>query len=189
MYGLTYVLAGDGYSGKIVAGSAMNRKNNLIIYEDVYRAATKEFGLWEQVRVDFGKEFYLLLFIQEKLREGRGDPDIAPYRQTGSRDNHNIERIWVEMNHQVTYPLKRAIIEMDNQGLINMQSDMDKFCVSEIVQAVAAVGMIRMIVAWNHHSIPRHGIPNVLQEQQNGAIQMHPSEIPPMEEAVRLCRQ
>ena len=58
MYGLTYVLARDGYSGKIVAGSVMNRKNNLIIYEDVYRAATLEFGLWEQVRVDFGKELF-----------------------------------------------------------------------------------------------------------------------------------
>ena len=95
----------------------------------------------------------------------------------------------MEMNHSVTYPLKRALIEMDNQGSIDMQSDTDKFCVSEIAQAVAAVGMIRMIAAWNDHSIPRHGIPNVLQDQHNGTIQMHPTEILPMDEAVGLYRQ
>ena len=78
---------------------------------------------------------------------------------------------------------------MDNQGLIDMQSDTDKFCVSEIAPAVAAVRIIRIIAAWNDHSIPRHGIPNVLQDQQNGTIQIHPTEKPPMEEAVGLYRQ
>ena len=38
MYGITYVLARDGYSGKITAGAVMPRKNNLIIYDKVYRS-------------------------------------------------------------------------------------------------------------------------------------------------------
>ena len=29
MFGLVYVLARDGFSGKIVAGAVMNRKNNM----------------------------------------------------------------------------------------------------------------------------------------------------------------
>lgn len=37
MYGVTHVVAVDGFSKKIVAHSTMPIKNNLIIYEEVYR--------------------------------------------------------------------------------------------------------------------------------------------------------
>ena len=56
MFGLVYVLARDGFSGKIVAGAVMNRKNNIIIYEEVYRSAVLEFGLWQQIRVDHARK-------------------------------------------------------------------------------------------------------------------------------------
>ena len=36
-YGVTHVIAVDGFSGKIVAHTTMPVKNNLIIYENVYR--------------------------------------------------------------------------------------------------------------------------------------------------------
>ena len=79
MYGITYVLARDGYSGKITAGAIMARKNNLTIYDEVYRNTVLTYGLWEQVRVDYGREFYLILYMQEKLRDQRGNPSIVPY--------------------------------------------------------------------------------------------------------------
>lgn len=37
MYGLTEVSACDGYSGKIVAFVTMPVKNNILIYENIYR--------------------------------------------------------------------------------------------------------------------------------------------------------
>ena len=37
-------------------------KNNSTMYE---RVKTPEYGLWEQVRVDHEKEFYLTLYIHE----------------------------------------------------------------------------------------------------------------------------
>ena len=37
VFGVTYVTALDDYSGKIVAGVTMPRKNNLVIYDRVYR--------------------------------------------------------------------------------------------------------------------------------------------------------
>uniref|UniRef100_A0A1A8SPT9 Uncharacterized protein n=1 Tax=Nothobranchius rachovii TaxID=451742 RepID=A0A1A8SPT9_9TELE len=39
MFGVTHVLAVDGYSSKIVAHSTMPVKNNLVIYEEIYRPA------------------------------------------------------------------------------------------------------------------------------------------------------
>lgn len=80
-YGVTYVMARDGYSGKIVGAAIMPRKNNEIIYANVFRAAVNEYGLWNQLRVDHGKEFYLTLYMQEKFRIGRGDANIPPYVQ------------------------------------------------------------------------------------------------------------
>jgi len=62
--------------------------------------------VWDQVRVDHGKEFYLVLYVHEKLRVGRGNRAIAPYAQTTSTCNHVIGRIWVELNHRVTCPIK-----------------------------------------------------------------------------------
>lgn len=40
MYGLTEVSACDGYSGKIVAFATMPVKNNVLIYEQIYRYST-----------------------------------------------------------------------------------------------------------------------------------------------------
>ncbi|KAF0023447.1 hypothetical protein F2P81_024077 [Scophthalmus maximus] len=71
MFGVTHVLAVDGFSKKIVSHSTMPVKNNLIIYEEVYRPAVLSYGLWDQVKVDCGREFYLMLFMQEKLAEYR----------------------------------------------------------------------------------------------------------------------
>ena len=42
MYGVTYVLCRDGYSGKILAGAIMPRNNDLTIYETVYRSAKRQ---------------------------------------------------------------------------------------------------------------------------------------------------
>lgn len=134
-YGVTYVLARDGFSGKIVGTSIMSLKNNEVIYEDVLRKCLLEYGLWDEVRVDHGKEFYLMLYIQEQLRkEGRGDPHIAPYLQTSSTYNHIIERIWVEVNKRVTYPIKAVIVLMDDERAINMENRTDKYCVSIVLR-------------------------------------------------------
>ena len=43
MYGLTEVSACDGYSGKIVAFATMPVKNNVLIYENVYRYSIQQF--------------------------------------------------------------------------------------------------------------------------------------------------
>lgn len=41
-------------------------------------------GMVEQVRVDCGAEFFLTLFIQEKMRQVYGSREIAPFVQTPS---------------------------------------------------------------------------------------------------------
>lgn len=62
--------------------------------------------LWDQIHVDYGLEFYLVLDMQEKVRSQRGNQYITPYRQTTSQENHVIERIWVEVTIELLIPSK-----------------------------------------------------------------------------------
>ena len=51
-----------------------------------------EYGLWNQVRVDHGREWNLSLFVQEQLSDLRYNKEKAPHLQTPSTmvsDLHN----------------------------------------------------------------------------------------------------
>ena len=50
-----------------------------------FRKTTLEYGLFDQIRVDGGKEFYLILGIQEHLSNYRQNQKILPYRQIESQ--------------------------------------------------------------------------------------------------------
>ena len=85
MYGVTHVAAIDGFSGKVVRTSTMPIKNNQLIYEQIFRPVTLEYGLWDQIRVDHGAEFLLSLYVQESLSQHRTDTSRRCYARTESK--------------------------------------------------------------------------------------------------------
>ena len=162
-------MARDDYSGMIVAFSAMPVKNNLIIYDEIYSHFTMTYGLWDQVRVDGGQEFNLVCHIQEHLRDQRKNPAIDPFQSTKSTDNI-IERIWVEVNSRVNYPIKNALGQFATDGLIDMTQDHVKFGVSPVSCRVAKVGLQLFAEICNHYSILLKGLPIDLMAQNNKAM-------------------
>ena len=66
-YGCTHVLMIDGCSRLIVGFTSIPMKNPVLIYEYVFRLAVLKYGVWEEVRMDHGREFALVIFIQEML--------------------------------------------------------------------------------------------------------------------------
>ena len=46
------------------------------------------FGLWDQIHVDKGREWYLMLYIHNTLAHLRGNVSKSPYVQTSSTKVH-----------------------------------------------------------------------------------------------------
>ena len=65
-----------------------------------------------------------------------------------------VERIWVEVNGRVNYPIKAVLIEMEENGEIDLCCEHVKFCVSWYTMHVAHIGTSTFVAAWNEHRIP-----------------------------------
>lgn len=68
--------------------------------------------------------------------------------------NHMVERIWVEVNARVNYPIKVVLIQMMESGEFDLENEMHAFCVSWFAIKLAAVGVQLFVSSWNEHPIP-----------------------------------
>ena len=73
---------------------------------------------------------------------------------TLSLQNHAVERLWVEINCRTNYPIKRALVNMENDGVIDLEDEVTKFCVSWVTRQVVEVGIQYTVDSWNSHPIP-----------------------------------
>ncbi|KAK9977189.1 hypothetical protein ABG768_019010 [Culter alburnus] len=129
----------------------------MAIYDAVYRPAATHYGMWDKLCVDHGKEFYLSLYMQERLSEYRHNQQRAPYLQTQSTRNHTVERMLPEINNQVNFPLKEALVQLQDQEAIDIEDSLTRFCTSNLTDQI---GINRFVHSWNAHRFP--GIPNQL---------------------------
>lgn len=187
MYGVTHVLAIDGYSRKIIRCITLPVKNPIAIYDLLFRPILVQEGLWDQVRVDHGTEFNLMLAVQNDLASHRVRQDHFPYVQSTSRLNHRVERFWPDVNQRVNYSMKEKLIEMEATDEIEMRDPLTKFCVSWVTIQVASVGLIEFIQSWNAHRMdgPRGGIPNK-QAERCGITPLQYATIPTTDTAVAM---
>ena len=62
--------------------------------------------------------------------------------------------MWCEVNVRVNYPIKAILVQMVDQGEINIDNPLHFFCISWISIRVAFVGIELFVNSWNHHPIP-----------------------------------
>ena len=65
----------------------------------------------------------------------------------------SIERFWPEVNVRVNYPIKKGLVELDNNLMTDISCEIQKVCVSFVACAVANHGLKIMIISWNTHTI------------------------------------
>ena len=65
-----------------------------------------------------------------------------------------MERIWVEINSRVNYPVKLCLVKMEESGELNMDLQSHKFCVSWFAIRVCSVGTKLAVDSWNEHPVP-----------------------------------
>ena len=68
--------------------------------------------------------------------------------------NHTIERMWVEVNKRINYPIKEALVDMESKGDINMDDQLHQFCSSWLALHVSNAGAKYFVASWNAHPIP-----------------------------------
>ena len=61
---------------------------------------------------------------------------------------------WVEANSRANYPVKAALNEMCNSGILQVGNEAVKYCISLYAMNVINVGLKYDIAAWNCHPIP-----------------------------------
>lgn len=79
---------------------------------------------------------------------------ISSQRSLISIQNHIVERIWVEVNVRVNYPIKETLIRMLDQGDISTDDQQCRFCISWFTLRVANIGLNLLVSSWNEHPIP-----------------------------------
>ena len=188
MFGVTHILAVDGFSMKIVGMVTMPVKNAVTIYHTLLRPLLSTEILWEQIRVDHGSEFALVATVQTLLACYCRRSSRPPIFKTSSSNNLQVERLWVEVNHRINYPVKRALVALESAGEIDMGDRITKFCVSWTTINVLQSATKNFVAAWNKHRIPgsRGGIPNVLARRKNQVVKLTPANIPSTQTAVQF---
>ena len=78
----------------------------------------------------------------------------GPWSHHNFFKNHIVERIWVEINRRVNYPIKSCLITLQQAGDINIDCPHTWYCVSWFTIRVANVGTTIAVNSWNDHPIP-----------------------------------
>ena len=190
-FGVTHVLAVDGFSRKIVGLITLPIKNAIAIYHALMRPLLISEGMWQQVRVDHGTEFCLLIAIQQHLANMQPQQNRHlwyPVMQSTSTHNHRVERLWVEVNRRVNYPIKRILVALEANGIIDLSSNVIKFCVSYSTIKVLAEALLLLVQSWNNHRIPgaSGGVPNVLASSRNNITSIPRCQISTTDQAIHL---
>ena len=56
-----------------------------------------------------------------------------------------MERLWVEFNKRVNYPIKYILVKMEEEGILDMDLPVDRFCVSWFTLNIANIGVLYQV--------------------------------------------
>lgn len=64
-----------------------------------------------------------------------------------------VERQWVDLDSRVFYPLKRCLIQLEENGEIDIEHPVQKNAVSVVSCMLVEIGVQRYITSHNHQRV------------------------------------
>ena len=94
----------------------------------------------------------------------------------------------MEVNQRINYPVKRVLVAVEENGVIDLSDDVVKFCVSWTTINVITPALIRFVGSWNNHRIPgvSGGIPNILASSMRNIVPFRQCHVPTTDQAINL---
>ncbi|KAB0805136.1 hypothetical protein PPYR_02106 [Photinus pyralis] len=130
----------DGFSRAIIYLECLtNNKANSVT----------EFGLPSRVRGDRGTEN---ISVARYMIEQRG-MNRGSFLVGRSVHNQRIERLWAEVNRIVTKHFKELFYYMEDQGLLDENSEIDLFCLCHIYLPRIRQSLNQFVQQWNYHGL------------------------------------
>ena len=186
-YGCTHV---QSYScSRMVCGfGTMKIKNPIVIYHKIFRASIEKYGVWNQLRIDHGKEFVLTIFVQELLESYRYPCNKTPWKQTASTDNYVVERFWPQVNSSVNYPIKKILSKIGHEYDYDLSDPFIKHNLSFICCNLARGLFQHLVQSWNYHRVPAPDGCILIQnmEMTNRIPPLNLAFLPSTDKAVRM---
>ena len=149
-YGCTHIVTIDGCSRMVCGFGTMEIKNLIVIYDKIFRPAIAKYGVWNQLRIDHGKEFLLIIFVQELIESYRYSRNKTPWKKTASTDNYVVERFWPEKNSRVNYPIKKILSKIVD----DLNDPIIKHSLSFICCNLARGPFQYLVQSWSYHRAP-----------------------------------
>jgi len=138
-----------------------------------HRLLLMEHGLWDQLRVDHGNEWVLMLSVQKKINWHIFATTYLTPQSTNIQTSVFIPSVWYayicilihhtlcymycriiqlsvfwpEVSSRVNYPIKACLIEMN---IFDIDAETHKFCVSWFCLRVATIGCPLCVKSWIH---------------------------------------
>ena len=147
----------DGYSQLIVFLNCASNNRALTVLEG-FLSAVYSYGLPQKLRTDRGGEN---IDAWRFMIEQRGNDKCVIVGS--SVHNERIERLWRDVHRAVLSPFKEIFIRLEEEGVLDVNNDVDLFCLHSIFLSRINQCLQEFIGSWNNHPLSTEGHMTPLQ--------------------------
>ncbi|XP_034554902.1 uncharacterized protein LOC117823781 [Notolabrus celidotus] len=142
----------DGYSRKVMyLNAATNNRSSTAFH--FFLEATQNHGIPSRVRADQGVENVQIARFMFSVR----GTDRGSFISGKSVNNQRIEPLWRDVRVLVTSKYYSLLHSLEDNGLLDISSTEDLFCVHYTVLPRLQTDMGTFVVGWNHHPLSTEG--------------------------------
>ena len=137
----------DGYS-RLVTFLTCSTNNKASTVLDSFVTVVHKHGVPLKIRTDLGGEN---VDAWEYMINYHGNESCVI---TGSSvHNERIERLWRDVSRSVIIPFKEMFINLEDDGILDVQNETDLFCLHEVFCSRINVSLNQFISSWNSHPL------------------------------------